>query len=181
MISLNLKKFNIFINKKYAISKNYYKTLGCDYINKNQEYIKKAGTRVPKSNLFVNCCWAFFVGGAICTLAQALNDLYVYLGIHEETAKILVPITLIFLAALTTGLGWFDKLAKHAGAGTLVPITGFANSVVAPAVDTKNEGFILGLGAKIFTIAGPVILYGTLFSFIYGVIIWILDKFGIVI
>lgn len=127
----------------------------------------------------VNCCWAFFVGGAICILAQGLRDIYLFYGVKEETTKILVPVTLIFFAALTTGLGWFDLLAKYAGAGTLVPITGFANSVVSPAIDTKSEGYILGLGAKIFTIAGPVILYGVLASAVYGVIIWVLGLFGI--
>lgn len=92
------------------------------------------------------------------------------LGMSEENVKALVPVTLIFLAALLTGLNVFDNIAKYAGAGTLVPITGFANAVVSPALDTKAEGFILGVGAKIFTVAGPVILYGTLASVIYGVI-----------
>jgi stage V sporulation protein AC len=117
----------------------------------------------------------------ICALGQGLHDIYLSLGIHEENAGTVVSITLIFLAALTTGLGWFDKLAKYAGAGTLVPITGFANAVVSPAVDTKSEGYILGLGAKIFTISGPVILYGVLTSAIFGMIIWILSLFGVMI
>lgn len=93
----------------------------------------------------------------------------------EDNVKVLVPVTLIFIAALLTGIGWFDKIAKHAGAGTLVPITGFANAVVAPAIDTKSEGFVLGVGAKMFTIAGPVIVYGTVASVIYGVIYWIMQ------
>lgn len=153
--------------------------MGCDIINNKKAYVKYTGARAAKSNLLANCCWAFFVGGAICILAQGLHDIYLFYGVKEETTKILVPVTLIFSAALTTGLGWFDLLAKHAGAGTLVPITGFANSVVSPAIDTKSEGYVLGLGAKIFTIAGPVILYGVLASAVYGVIIWVLGLFGI--
>ena len=152
--------------------------MGCDIIN-NKQYVKYTGAHAQKSNLLVNCVWAFLVGGVICLLGQGLHDIYLYCGIKEETVLMLVPVTLIFLAALTTGLGWFDKLAKHAGAGTLVPITGFANSVVSPAIDYKSEGFVLGLGAKIFTIAGPVILYGVLASAIYGVVIWALGLFGI--
>jgi stage V sporulation protein AC len=152
--------------------------LGCDIIN-NKQYVKYTEKHAPKSNLLADCVWAFFIGGAICLLGQVLHDIYLYCGIKEETVLMLVPVTLIFLAALTTGLGWFDKLAKHAGAGTLVPITGFANSVVSPAIDTKSEGYVLGLGAKIFTIAGPVILYGVLASAVYGVVIWALGLFGI--
>jgi stage V sporulation protein AC len=153
--------------------------LGCDIINNKQSYVKYTGAHAQKSNLLADCVWAFFVGGAICLLGQGLHDLYLYCGIKEETVLMLVPVTLIFLAALTTGLGWFDKLAKYAGAGTLVPITGFANSVVSPAIDYKSEGFVLGLGAKIFTIAGPVILYGVLASAVYGVVIWVFGLFGV--
>lgn len=120
-------------------------------------------------------------GGLICVIGQGFHDLYLSLKINGETVDMMVSITLIFLVAVTTGLDLFDKLAKHAGAGTLVPITGFANAVVSPAIDTKNEGFILGLGAKIFTVAGPVILYGILTSAIFGTIIWIFSLFGIVI
>ena len=117
------------------------------------------------------------VGGLICTFAEYLYNVYLWLKISEDTVKILVPVTLIFLAALFTGLGIFDKLAKHAGAGTLVPITGFANAVVSPALDTKAEGYILGVGAKMFTIAGPVIVYGTVASVVYGLIYWITTLF----
>lgn len=99
--------------------------------------------------------------------------------ISEENTRLLVPTVLIFLTALTTGLGWFDKLAKHAGGGTLVPITGFANAISSSAIDSKNEGWVLGLGAKIFTVAGPVILYGTLASVIYGVILYFLKLAGV--
>ena len=141
--------------------------------NKKSAYQKYADKTARKSPLFIDCIKAFAVGGAICTFAELLFNFYLKLDIKEDTVKILVPVSLIFLTALFTGIGIFDKLAKHAGAGTLVPITGFANAVVSPALDTKAEGYILGVGAKIFTIAGPVILYGTVASVIYGVIYWI--------
>lgn len=145
-------------------------------MNKNN-YKKYAEQRAEKSNLVLDCVKAFAVGGAICTLGQALLNLYRTLGINEDTSKMLVPVSLIFLAALFTGLGLFDKLAKHAGAGTLVPITGFANAVVSPAIDTKAEGWVLGVGAKIFTIAGPVILYGITSGAFYGVVYWVSTLF----
>lgn len=138
-----------------------------------KEYKKYAEARAKKSHLLLDCIKAFLVGGAICTLGQILLNLYKGWTGNEEVSKMLVPVTLIFLAALFTGLGLFDKLAKHAGAGTLVPITGFANAVVSPAIDTKAEGWVLGVGAKIFTIAGPVILYGITAGAVYGVIYWI--------
>ncbi len=136
----------------------------------DKTYKKYAKKRAERSKLGIDCARAFLVGGIICCIGQAAKDIYSSLGFNEENVKSLVPVTLIFLAALLTGLNVFDKLAKFAGAGTLVPITGFANAVVSPALDTKAEGFILGVGAKLFTIAGPVILYGTLASAIYGVI-----------
>ena len=117
---------------------------------------------------------AFFFGGLICLLGQSLLDLYRSLGLEQKTASLAVSVTLIFLSAFFTALGWYEKLAKHAGAGTLVPITGFANSVAAPALEFKTEGWILGLGAKIFIISGPVILYGTLASIAYGLIYYLL-------
>ena len=141
--------------------------------NKKTQYQKYADRTARKSPIVLDCLKAFIVGGAICTFADLLFDFYLKLSISEDTVKILVPVTLIFLTALFTGLGIFDKLAKHAGAGTLVPITGFANAVVSPALDTKAEGWILGVGTKIFTIAGPVILYGTVASVIYGIIYWV--------
>ena len=134
-----------------------------------QTYAQYAESRAKKSPLFRNCIMAFCTGGLICSLAQGLLLVYSALPLREETAKLLVPVTLIFLTALVTGLNRFDSIAKHAGAGTLVPITGFANAVAAPAMDTRDEGWVLGLGAKIFTVAGPVILYGTLASAVYGV------------
>ncbi|RGH34112.1 SpoVA/SpoVAEb family sporulation membrane protein [Ruminococcus sp. AM47-2BH] len=116
---------------------------------------------------------AFLFGGLICVIGQSLMDMCLYLGLSKDNASMSVSITLIFLSALLTGLGWYDRIAKHAGAGTLVPITGFANSVAAPALEFKTEGYILGLGAKIFIISGPVILYGTLASVLYGLIYYL--------
>lgn len=144
---------------------------------KEQTYVQYATARAKRSPIIKDCVWAFFTGGAICVLGQALYDLYSGAGIREENTATLVPMTLVFLAALTTGLGWFGKLAKHAGAGTLVPITGFANAVVAPAIDNKAEGLVLGLGAQAFVIAGPVILYGTLASVVYGLVYYCLNRF----
>lgn len=135
---------------------------------------KKASPPSPKVKDFI---WAFCVGGAICVIGQLFNELYTYLGLSEKSVKMAVPVSIIFLAALITGIGWFDKIAKRAGAGTLVPITGFANAVVSPAIEFKNEGFVLGVGAKMFTIAGPVIVYGTVASVVYGIIYWITTLF----
>ena len=146
-------------------------------MNMDEKYKKFAERHAPKSPIVKDCLMAFWVGGLICVIGQAFSDFYRFRGASEETAKLLVPVTLIFFAALLTGLGVFDRIAKHAGAGTLVPITGFANSVVAPAIDNKAEGWVLGLGAKIFIIAGPVILYGTLASVIYGLIYYIVGLF----
>ncbi len=143
----------------------------------DKTYKKYVEKRATKSNLPSDCAKAFLVGGLICIIGQGLFDLYSALGMTEENVKSLVPSSLIFLAALLTALNVFDNIAKFAGAGTLVPITGFSNAVVSPAIDTKAEGFILGVGAKIFTVAGPVILYGTLASVIYGVILYIVRLF----
>ena len=139
---------------------------------KYSEMTKKASPPSPKIKDFI---WAFCVGGAICVIGQLFNEFYTNMELSEKAVKMAVPISIIFLAALITGIGWFDKIAKHAGAGTLVPITGFANAVVSPAIEFKNEGWILGVGAKIFTIAGPVIMYGTIASVIYGVIYWVIQ------
>ena len=141
---------------------------------KYKAYVEK---HAPKSPIIKNCIWAFTVGGLICLLGQGLSDIYVKLGMEKQDAGTLTSISLIFLTALFTGIGIFDDLAKHAGAGTLVPITGFANAVASPAIDTKTEGFILGVGAKIFTIAGPVILYGTAAGVVYGGIYWVMTLF----
>lgn len=133
----------------------------------------------PKSKTYVNCIKAFAVGGGICALGQGLLELFRLWGVAEDDAKTLVSVSLIFLGVLLTALGVYDKLAKHAGAGTLVPITGFANAVSSPAIEFKTEGFVTGLGAKMFIIAGPVIVYGVSSAIVYGAILWILHMFGI--
>ncbi len=140
-------------------------------------YKKYATAHAPKSPVVPDCIKAFCVGGAICAFAELLTNLYMMLGMEKDDAGTLTSVTLIFLAALCTGIGVFDKIAKFAGAGTLVPITGFANSVVSPAIDTKSEGLVLGVGSKIFTVAGPVLLYGTLAGALYGVIYYIFGLF----
>lgn len=138
-----------------------------------KEYCRYVEGRAKKSPCAKNCAFAFLFGGLICTLGQGFFHLYTYLGIEELDARTLVSITLIFIACVLTGFGVFDNIARIAGAGTLVPITGFANAISSQAIDTKSEGFILGVGAKIFSIAGPVILYGTFTGAIYGVICYI--------
>ena len=138
-----------------------------------QAYVKYAEKHAPKSPIVKDCLRAFLVGGGICTLAQGLTTLYLAWGMEKQDASTLTAVTLVALAALLTGLGWFVKIAKFAGAGTLVPITGFANAIASPAIDCKAEGWVLGVGAKIFTGAGPVLLYGTLAGAIWGVIYWI--------
>ncbi|MBQ4326894.1 MAG: SpoVA/SpoVAEb family sporulation membrane protein [Clostridia bacterium] len=138
-----------------------------------ETYKKYAKGHAPKSPVVKNCVKAFLFGGGICAFAQLLTNLYSVWGLNDEDSGLLASVTLVFLAALLTGIGVFDRIAKHAGAGTLVPITGFANSVVSPAIDTKAEGLVLGVGAKIFTVAGPVLLYATLAGTPYGVIYWV--------
>ena len=143
-----------------------------------ETYKKYADARAPGSPLLKDCSHAFLVGGLICCIGQALTDIYTKLcGMEKQDAGTLTAATLVLVAAILTGLGVFDRIAKFAGAGTLVPITGFANAVVSPAIDAKSEGLILGVGAKIFTVAGPVLLYGTLAGTAYGVIYWITTLF----
>ena len=141
-----------------------------------QQYAKIVKKNSPNSKCGVNCLKAFLVGGAICAAGQGLVDLYVSLGLSKDDAGTLCSVSLIFIGVLLTALHVYDNIAKHAGAGTLVPITGFANSVAAPALEFKTEGWILGLGAKIFIISGPVILYGTLASVAYGLIYFFFVK-----
>ncbi len=136
------------------------------------EYVKQ---KTPNSKMFKNCIKAFLFGGAICTIGQCFSVWFLKLGLSEELASTATSIVMIFLGALLTGLDIYPKLAKHAGAGTIVPITGFANSVVSPALEAKTEGYVLGVGAKIFTIAGPVILYGTAASLVAGLVYWIMS------
>lgn len=134
-----------------------------------KNYKKLAESASKGSPIMKNCLCAFLFGGAICAAAQGLGNVY-RMFLEKKDAASLTSVTLIFIAVLLTGLGVFDKIASHAGAGTLVPITGFANAVASCAIDSKAEGFVLGVGAKIFTIAGPVILYGTFAGFLYGII-----------
>lgn len=134
------------------------------------EYSEMAKKASPNSPVLKDCIKAFLIGGTICLIGQILNFLFEKAGFNEEYVKALTPSVLIIITAILTGIGIFDKIAKHAGAGTVVPITGFANSVVSPALEFRAEGIILGTGAKIFTVAGPVIAYGTAATVIYGII-----------
>ena len=141
-------------------------------------YAKFADAHAPRSPMAKNCLWAFCAGGFICTVGQILRDVFQNLcSFDEETAGTLTSVTLILVAVILTAIGVFDKIAKHVGAGTLVPITGFANAVVSPAIDSHSEGLVLGVGAKIFSVAGPVLLYGTLAGFLYGIVYWICQLF----
>ena len=142
-----------------------------------REYKRIVQELSPNSPMGKDCLWAFVIGGAICTLGQALGNLYGYFGLEKQDACTLASMTLVAFSALLTGLSVYDDIAKVAGAGTLVPITGFANSIAASAVEFKTEGFILGVGAKMFTIAGPVIVYGVSASVVYGLIYWITALF----
>ncbi len=142
----------------------------------NQDSYKYYSTHRAKSSpILKDCIFAFLFGGGICTFAEFLFNFYSGVFKAETTSRLMVSMTLIFLTCLLSGLGIFPKIAKHAGAGTLVPITGFANAVVSPAIDYKAEGFVLGLGAKMFIIAGPVIVYGVVASVVYGIIYWIMQ------
>ena len=131
----------------------------------------------PKSPVLKNCLFAFFVGGAVCLLGEAFLTGLVSLGIKNEDALPIVTSTLILLAAILTALGIFDRIAKRAGAGTLLPVTGFSNAVVSEAMDSASEGLVLGVGAKIFTVAGPVILFGTASGVLYGTIYYLVSLF----
>jgi stage V sporulation protein AC len=140
----------------------------------NEEYKKYTERHAPRSLVGKNLLWAFLIGGLICCLGQFLMNLYLSLGLDEESAATAESISLVFLGALLTGLGLYDTIARRAGAGTLVPITGFANSVVAPALEFKTEGFITGTAAKMFVIAGPVIVYGASAGVVYGLLLLLL-------
>ncbi|CCY20212.1 stage V sporulation protein AC [Eubacterium sp. CAG:786] len=143
----------------------------------NEEYGELTKRRSHNSKLYKTVPMAFLTGGLICTLGQLLTNLYMMAGISKDTASSLTSISLIFLSILFTGLEWYDRIAQHAGAGTLVPITGFANAVASPALEFKSEGYVLGLGAKMFVIAGPVIVYGVSASVVYGIIYYIAGLF----
>lgn len=142
-----------------------------------KEYPKYADAHAPKSPVIADSLRAFLIGGLICAAAQGLTTLWKSLGLVKEDAGLLTAVILVGAAAILTALGIFDNIARVAGAGTLVPITGFANSVVSAAIDSKSEGFVLGLGAGIFTVAGPVLLYGTAAGTLYGVIYWLAGLF----
>lgn len=139
----------------------------------NSEYDLLTKKASPNTKYYKTLPMAFIIGGLICTIGQAFSNLYTYMGMDETKAGTLTSITLVFFSALFTGFGLYGRLAKIGGAGTLVPITGFANAVVSPALEFKTEGYILGVGAKIFIIAGPVIVYGLAASALYGVILYI--------
>lgn len=134
-----------------------------------EEYLKYVEQKSPNSKLGKDMLFAFLIGGAICVVGQAFYDFYLYvLQINEELVKVATPVTMVFLGALLTGLGIYDRIAKYGGAGTLVPITGFANAIVSPAMEFKKEGYVLGLAAKLFAIAGPVLVYGISASILVG-------------
>ena len=128
----------------------------------------------PPSNLLMDMLWAFGIGGLICTIGQAVSNFFSSQGMDKNDTAAATAITMVFLGALLTGLKLYDKIAKHAGAGTLVPITGFANAIVSPAMEFKSEGYIMGLGTKLFAIAGPVLVYGISASVIYGLLLFLL-------
>ena len=142
-----------------------------------REYAEMTKQASPNSSVLKDCLMAFLFGGAICTLGQALFTLYQQTGLDEKSARGAVSISLILIAAVLTALNIFDNIAKYAGAGTLVPITGFANAMVAPAIEFKTEGFVLGVGAKMFAIAGPVLVYGISASVVYGIILYAISLF----
>lgn len=142
-----------------------------------REYDAMVQKASPRSPVLKDCLFAFLFGGAICTLGQGLADLFMLLGFTLQDARTFVSISLIFLSAALTAFGVYDNIAKHAGAGTLVPITGFANSMVSPALEFKSEGFITGLGSKMFVVSGPVLVFGLSASVFYGVVLYVIGLF----
>lgn len=141
----------------------------------NQDYSKMVDDKAKPSPSWKNLLWAFCVGGGICTIGQGLTALYKGMGLDRAQTGTAVSVTLIAAAALLTGLGWFDLLAKRAGAGTLVPITGFANAMVSPALEFKSEGYVTGMSAKMFSVAGPVLVFGISASVVLGLIIYFIQ------
>lgn len=175
MINLNKKVNNKYIEKKER-----------DFLNDNEDVIEEnvkskyqimASDATPKSKIFLDCLKAFLVGGLICDVGQFIYNMSNFLGFSKEEALILVPIIMVFLGALLTATGIYSRLANFGGAGTVVPITGFSNAVVSPAIEFKKEGFIFGVAAKMFTIAGPVLVYGIGSSVIIGIIYYINKTF----
>ena len=142
--------------------------------NQNQEYLNYIDEKAPKSPLLKDMVMAFLFGGAICTIGQAIGDIYTnFCHMDSENAKVAVSVTMVFLGALLTGLDIYPKLAKYAGAGTIVPITGFANSVASPAMEFKREGLITGTSAKMYVVAGPVLVYGISASVVVGIVYYL--------
>lgn len=142
-----------------------------------QEYKQMQKAAAPKSPCFKNCVWAFIIGGVICAVGEIIIQLAKKGGLNEEMSRMVCAVSLIGLSVLLTAFKVYDNLAKHAGAGTLVPITGFANAIASPAIEFKSEGYVLGMAAKMFSIAGPVIVYGVVASVIYGLIYWVTTLF----
>lgn len=174
--------FYLFENNRY-IGKRRVDSLNNNNDDKREEKIKKiyetmASEVAPKSKIFQDCVKAFLVGGAICDIGQFVYNISYSLGFSQEEIMNIVPITMVFLGALLTGTGIYAKLANFGGAGTVVPITGFSNAVVAPAIEFKKEGFIFGVAAKMFTIAGPVLVYGIGSSVIIGIIFYVMELFS---
>ena len=142
----------------------------------NQEYNKYVASLAKKSPIWKDLLCSCLIGGAICALGQLILNGWGEVGLDKDAAGTATAISLVFLSAVLTGLSWYDDIAKIAGAGTIVPITGFANAVVSPAIEFKAEGFVTGMAAKMFTIAGPVIVYGTTASVVYGIIYWLCTR-----
>lgn len=138
-----------------------------------KDYQKMTDKASPPTKSYLTIPTAFLIGGLICVIGQAILAVYLSFGLEKDLASAATSVTLVFISALLTGLKLYDKIAKYAGAGTLVPITGFANAMVSPALEFKSEGLVLGLGVKLFSIAGPVIVYGTAAGFVYGLIIYL--------
>lgn len=144
-----------------------------DFQMSQKQYDQYVKQKSPNSNIVKDCLLAFLIGGAICVLGQLFQFLYLHFGYATEQAATLVSITMIFIGSLLTALNLYDDIAKYGGAGTIVPITGFANSIVSSAMEFKSEGYIMGMGAKMFTIAGPVIVFGTIASIVYGILFFL--------
>ena len=143
----------------------------------NEEYSTYVESKAKKSPIFKNIVWAFLVGGLICTIGQLITNLFLSWGFSKDDATMVCTISLIFLGAFLTAINVYSKIGQHAGAGSIIPITGFSNSVVAPAIEFKTEGYVLGLGANMFKIAGPVLVYGITSSVFVGLIYWIIKLF----
>ena len=141
----------------------------------DKEYQKYVDKKTPNSTLFKDMVWAFVIGGIICCIGQLISDGYKMLGLDTDTVSTATSVSLVFLGAFLTGIGVYDNIAKFAGAGTIVPITGFSNSVVSPAMEFKSEGLVLGVGAKMFVIAGPVLVYGITASVLAGIVYYIMS------